>query len=481
MRAMEIADAKQATSDDALGAALSSLSDALGLDRGRVEATYHDLTAAGGAWAGGNRAGLAARVLSVSLEQDLTTLRLRFQPMDAPTPPADARASALGMHETLCTRFGAHGGWLQAVESLFLPEHITGHIAAYGSVAFTRGEPPVFTTYLDPKVQGATLAPSLVEEALARIGVQHAWSILGNHALRRGIDLDEVAYVALELRDPTSASISVCVRHHAATPADLAAACGRHIDAARIVGLVHAIRGGHAQAGAPAPLTCHTFTASPEQSTSTVCIPTGTSDDDGAAGWLQHHAELAAKHARRALHALRAWPHAAEHERWVALTSGPEHAQLAVSLVARTPTSAAGHAPEFDPRELASPEAVIAWLVARPLGAHPLLRNIARTVDDATPARQAAAARHMHEAFADLERSRDAHEALGALVAGVVAVRLFDVDVPPPSPCDDLLAVARLVPATREATAAFARGAMDTHRMLWRAMDAAYRFRDLSR
>jgi hypothetical protein len=158
---------------------------------------------------------------SVAITDGAAEVRALFEPhAEEPTLSA-RRAAGRALHERLQRDHGADLTRFRALEDLFLPEDLHGPFAVWSSVVFARGEAPTFKAYFNPQARGREHAPRLVEEALCRLGLPRAMSLLRSTSLRRGPALDELKYFALDLASTPAARVKVYVRHHEATPREL--------------------------------------------------------------------------------------------------------------------------------------------------------------------------------------------------------------------------------------------------------------------
>lgn len=192
-----------------------------------------------------------------------TEVRALFEPQaDEPTVRA-RRAAGLALHERMGRDHGADLARFRLIEDLFLPEDMGGPFALWTSVVFTRGGAPAFKAYFNPQARGRESAPTLVEEALRRLGMPRAMAALRASSLRRGSEFDELKYFALDLDAAPSARVKVYVRHHAATPQDLedATAAARHRVPGEALTFAREMRGGDGPLAVRAAATCSAFTA----------------------------------------------------------------------------------------------------------------------------------------------------------------------------------------------------------------------------
>jgi DMATS type aromatic prenyltransferase len=138
--------------------------------------------------------------------------------------------------DTLADRFGLDLGRFDAVRDLFLPARPQGNFSLWYSLIFTPGSPPLFKVYFNPEVRGRDQAPRLVAEALERLGLEGAYGVASEYALRRG-DRDRLTFLALDLDSSARARVKVYISHHAAGAGDAqraaAAVSGINLDQIR--------------------------------------------------------------------------------------------------------------------------------------------------------------------------------------------------------------------------------------------------------
>lgn len=162
--------------------------------------------------------------LSVAFDE-IPELRILIEPLGEEPSLESNRERALEIHAWLARDFEIDLSRFEQVRDLFLPQAPQGAFSIWHGVSFRRGKPPAFKIYLNPQAQGATRAPSLVEEALSRLGLPRAWPHVTSTAMRRGPALDELKYLSLDLSKSGDARVKVYVRHHRATIEELEMAC----------------------------------------------------------------------------------------------------------------------------------------------------------------------------------------------------------------------------------------------------------------
>ena len=179
---------------------------------------------------------------------------------DSPTVQSQ-RVAGLIFNEMLEHEFGASLERLRFIQDLFLPEKIQSSFAIWNAVVFSQGREPSFKIYLNPQAQGLERTQALIEEALIRLGFPGAWSVLNQTVARRGSQLDEIKYFALDLVDSHRARVKIYVHHHYATPEDLEIACSvaNNYVPGEASKFAFAMSGGSPLLSLRSPFTCPSF------------------------------------------------------------------------------------------------------------------------------------------------------------------------------------------------------------------------------
>lgn len=196
---------------------------------------------------------------SVTLSTTGNEVRVLFEPQGEEPTLQSHRAAALQMHEWLEQNYGADLTRLRSVQHLFAPPDMLGPFALWSAVVFTNHEPPAFKAYLNPQAQGPGSAVALVQEGLRRLGLKRAWHQLARTMARRGPHLDELKYFALDLSRSNQARVKVYVRHHEASPEDLAVAAAASPGALDSADFARAMGGGARRFNERATFTCAAF------------------------------------------------------------------------------------------------------------------------------------------------------------------------------------------------------------------------------
>jgi DMATS type aromatic prenyltransferase len=224
---------------------------------------------------------------SVAIADSGVDVRVLFEPQAERPVLADYRAAGLAFQERLEREFGASLERYRQIQELFLPEDMHGPFAIWSSAVFSRGRAPAFKAYLNPQARGAEQAPELVREGLERLGFSAAWENVSDTVLRRGRELDELKYFALDLTDDAEARVKVYVRHHCATAEDLecAASLAESYTERETLDFVREMRGSGERLNERAPFTCSSFVgrAIERPAATTVYVPVCAYARDDAA------------------------------------------------------------------------------------------------------------------------------------------------------------------------------------------------------
>lgn len=198
---------------------------------------------------------------SVAIINQQTEVRVLMEVQgDSPTVQSQ-RVAGLIFNEMLEREFGASLERLRLIQDLFLPEKMQGSFAIWNAVVFSQGRAPSFKIYLNPQAQGAERIQELIEEALIRLGFPRAWSVLNQTVTRRGLQLDEIKYFALDLVNSHKARVKIYVHHHYATPEDLEIACSaaNNYISGEATKFAFTMSGGNQLLLLRSPFTCPSF------------------------------------------------------------------------------------------------------------------------------------------------------------------------------------------------------------------------------
>jgi Tryptophan dimethylallyltransferase len=136
----------------------------------------------------------------------------------ANTPGIRANACAcLSVITSLAEQYTLSLDRFQQIQDLFFPEDPRGDFGMWYSVIFRPRATPDFKVYLNPNAQGRHQAPEVVAEALRRLGLKHAYSVIAEHGAQRW-QLDRFSYFALDLHAQPWSRVKVYVAHLGAGP-----------------------------------------------------------------------------------------------------------------------------------------------------------------------------------------------------------------------------------------------------------------------
>ncbi len=148
-----------------------------------------------------------------------TQLRVMMETIGEEPTLASTQAASVAMTATLAKRLKLPLARLRLIEDLFIADHPHGPFARWHALEFHRDRPPSVKLYLNPQIRDPSQGAAVIEEALSRLGLAHAWADVRRRA-RRGDD-DEFKYFSLDLDDGPTARVKVYVRHHRLSCAEL--------------------------------------------------------------------------------------------------------------------------------------------------------------------------------------------------------------------------------------------------------------------
>ncbi len=186
-------------------------------------------------------------------------IQLHVEPLGAPPSLTSNAAAGLALTHAL----SAHGADLSAFErvrDLFLPDSPSGRFAIWHAAVVGVDRAPSFRVYLDPHARGEERSYALVEEALARLGLDHGWPAVAAAARRRP-PRDDLRYFCLDLS--ANPRVELRLDHHDVSMTDLDGGAAQ---------LCEALAGGRLSGVTPA--TCLTLAPGrPAQVSSVAYLP----------------------------------------------------------------------------------------------------------------------------------------------------------------------------------------------------------------
>jgi len=208
-------------------------------------------------------AGNALIELTATLSPVGSELSVLFQPTGESPSPRSNTAAGMAMFAEAARNFGADLGSLERLSDLFVPAQLPQPCALWSAVAFAPGKKPAFKAYFKPQAGAAEQASTLVEEALRRVGMSHAWAHVAETMMQRDRERDEVEYLAFDLTDGPLSSVELCVRHHDFSPDGHARETDLdgHTPRGQVAPFIRAMTGGAERLSHGATLTCAAFVA----------------------------------------------------------------------------------------------------------------------------------------------------------------------------------------------------------------------------
>jgi DMATS type aromatic prenyltransferase len=181
--------------------------------------------------------------LSAAFSEGETEIQCYWEAQGEAPSLVSNMTTGLSVLEELSDRHGLQLDRWNAIKDLFLPERPGGLFTLLFGVTWGRRRPPRFKIYVNPYVRGSAAMPSLMQEAMSRLGFEQAWAADVERRARRGAKLDELMYVCLDVSPDPQARVKVYRRHYQATVAQIGALAsigGDYLpgDAERFYGLV---------------------------------------------------------------------------------------------------------------------------------------------------------------------------------------------------------------------------------------------------
>ncbi|WP_328341067.1 tryptophan dimethylallyltransferase family protein [Micromonospora sp. NBC_00421] len=166
------------------------------------------------------------------------TVRILGETLGAPPGRLANMLATQRFLDTQAHRAGLSTSRLDSVRDLFATYDPQGVFALWCSLVFRSGRRPEFKVYLNPEVRGVDRAPSLVSEALHRLGLGRSYQTMLDHGIRPGElgHRDRLTFFALDLHDSAQARVKLYLTHHDAQVRDVVRAAGvvDDVDASRL-------------------------------------------------------------------------------------------------------------------------------------------------------------------------------------------------------------------------------------------------------
>ncbi|WP_084598915.1 tryptophan dimethylallyltransferase family protein [Actinoplanes subtropicus] len=154
------------------------------------------------------------------------SLRILAEVVDAAPGVHANMAAAYDFLDRQTARHGLRTDRLDAVRDLFASASPDAVFALWCSLVFRSGRHPEFKVYFNPEAQGVSRSPSLVAEALGRLGLAASYRTMLDRAVRPGElgRLDRLSFFALDLHDGPQSRVKLYISHHDVHPRDAARA-----------------------------------------------------------------------------------------------------------------------------------------------------------------------------------------------------------------------------------------------------------------
>ena len=156
---------------------------------------------------------------SVAFSGDRCELRLLWEVQGESPSALSNQQAALAFNAVLAARYGASLQRFEAIRGLFLSDQSPGAFSLWHGIRFDERVPDL-KIYLNPQTFGPARALPLVTEALVRLGLPGAVSVIEQTVHARA-GRDELSYFSLDLSDNESARVKVYFRHNDASAWDV--------------------------------------------------------------------------------------------------------------------------------------------------------------------------------------------------------------------------------------------------------------------
>ena len=151
------------------------------------------------------------------------SVRILGESIDTAPSAATNLVAARKFVETQAARFGLSMSRFDRVRDLFAADEPFGGFGLWHSLVFQRGRQPEFKIYLNPELKGVERAPSLVAEALERLGLSGSYRVALENGVRPGElgRADRLTFFAIDLHDAPHARVKLYLSHHDAHARDV--------------------------------------------------------------------------------------------------------------------------------------------------------------------------------------------------------------------------------------------------------------------
>jgi DMATS type aromatic prenyltransferase len=155
--------------------------------------------------------------LSLVLTGVAPEVRVLFEARNGDSSPAGRWGAGEAVNEVIARRFGKSFARLHRIQDLFVPTAATSRYSMWHALCLHPDRPPEFKLYLNPQAHGPGDAPSVVREALVRLGYSRA-AIGVTKCARQD---DEIKFFSLDIDDSAAARVKVYKLHFEATRGDI--------------------------------------------------------------------------------------------------------------------------------------------------------------------------------------------------------------------------------------------------------------------
>ena len=156
---------------------------------------------------------------SVAFVPDAPEIRVVVEAQGNTSTFRATRDACLRLNESLAVQ-GADTRCMDDVYDLFLPDVLHARFALWHGLTLVPGRMRA-KVYLNPQIHGTARAEGVIEEALERLHMSHAWSTVISRLPRRQLRGEELRYFALDLESRESARAKVYLYLEDVTADDL--------------------------------------------------------------------------------------------------------------------------------------------------------------------------------------------------------------------------------------------------------------------
>lgn len=211
---------------------------------------------------------------SLALEGDHTELRALAEAQRAPFTLASNWRAGLSANRQIAKRFGASLERFDLISDLFAPRGARRErFALWHAAVFHPRQAPMFKVYLNPQIRGAEAAPELVQKALERLALPHAWQELKEQAAAQP-DASFV-FFSLDLSKDASARVKVYMAYPHATAEVVERAMARadnHVPGDALT-FIENMTGQTGPFDARPMLVCYAFSSESPRAQATLHVP----------------------------------------------------------------------------------------------------------------------------------------------------------------------------------------------------------------